>query len=575
MRKSTLSDSEEEDNEDDTDERTELITHHNSSPISEANSDSLPPITLIAAFKETGELSGAISLSLLIRFLDTFINMNIMGAIDSKNLAATALIASSSEVILIPLSLSLYPVASIAAEHVAKRNYDQIGPAMAGGACASILVIIPSLAFLLPIREILNELGQEKDLTNIVQSYFDAADFGLVPYFLLAGQIQLAFALEDTWSPNIVRLSNLALTNILGYMLTRTDLITSAMGAPGEGYAFSISQIFNLICFNLYLKFRPKFKEFELYTFRNWQLVKENFIEILKMGLPLGIEMGAELLGWWVDSLIIGAYVGKKALEAHTIVVQYSILAASPTFGAYEASSILVAGAVGSNRYADAFRLGNASIVFGAIFSFIPSIILTCIPREAASLFLSPDNPQEHEEIIQLTQTLFLINIPIQFLDAIRLISAGSLQGAVKDTTYAMITGILCLEVAGLSLGYTFAVPGNMGAPGVYLGKCAGLILSSIALSHRWLNKGSQLSGSNEPLPGSQTAPQIIQEHSGDAPEKSDVQESNAGLLFSFDSKFSSKHNAKAHSSIVDDHSYVMGDQKKRENKKCWSCVTM
>jgi MATE family multidrug resistance protein len=445
----------------------------------------LESLTYPAALRLSAKCSASIGGSNILSTLNTFVSMVIIARIDAKDLSASALIDAVQSFVTGPLTFGIYPISTI----MSQRAPGKIGSVLNAGLVTGALATVPTLILQLTAEEILNSTGQSAEYTKIVGNYFKAASFAALPYYLLKVENQVAFATLDEWSPIVAAMLNLIITNGLGYIFAKK----LDWGAAGVGYAFALSEATTFLGYTLYLKVSDRFKEHNLFSLANqsWVELRENLKEIFNLGGPLVVEIAAELLGWTVSTAIIGREMGGAELAAHEIAMRFVTLVLVPSASVGQACSIIIGEYFSQGRFEDVTKLVNACMLIGTVTSCAILGVLSAMPKVVASVFMSSDTETaaNYSAIISQLQTLFIINTVSQFFDSIRFVSAGALQGAYKDTTAAMITGIISLECFAVPLGYILGVNAGMRVSGIYTARAIGLFIASAYLFYRWNSK--------------------------------------------------------------------------------------
>lgn len=445
----------------------------------------LESLTYPAALRLSAQCSASIGVSNILSTFNTFASVAIIASIDSKNLSASALLDAVQSFVIETLAFGMYPISTI----MGQKAPEKIGSVLNAGLVAGALATVPTLIVQLTAEKILNATGQSREYTQIVGNYFKAASFAALPYYLLRVENQVAFATLEEWSPIVAAMSNLIITNGLGYLFAKK----LDWGAAGVGYAFALSETVTFLGYSLYLKASDRFKENNLFSLanQNWIELRENLKEIFNLGGPLVIGIAAELLGWAISTAIIGKEMGGTGLAAHEIATRFITLVLVPAAAVGQACSIMIGGYFFKGQFEDVNKLVNACMLIGIV---VPCAILgalSVMPKVVASAFISSNEETDanYSAIVSQLQTLFIINTVGQFFDSIRFVSAGALQGAYKDTTAAMVAGIISLECLAVPLGYVLGVNAGMGVSGIYTARTIGLSMASGYLFYRWRSK--------------------------------------------------------------------------------------
>ncbi len=446
-------------------------------------------MSMMEALKESTIFSVSVVISNTVGTCGSFANNVILANIDKDTLAASGLISTLQAFI---ISGSCSVLCSISSTVSRTKDYNKLDSILKKGFLASLILSIPSVVVVLNSDRILNNFGQEKRLIDIVQAYFNGYVWGIPALFLLASEQQFSLGTKNTFPVTVVTGVHAVLTATLGYVLVFGQLNFPALGAAGFGYASSLASWISLIGFSLYLQFSPKFQKFLITPFSLKNLWSEFnvLIDLFKVGAPMGIHIGSEVLAMPITSAMIGALFGTKALSSHQIATQYILLALTPSFSISQASSILVAEAIKKENFFNAKRLGNVCIALGVSLSALSLLIYAAIPKTLISPFIDIED-ENNLEIIDMAEKLLIVGGIGQMFDSLGTISEGALQGGFRDTSISMIYGILGTCILAIPLGYILGAQAGagLGILGVYWARDIGIALEGIVLSNRWYRK--------------------------------------------------------------------------------------
>ncbi len=90
--------------------------------------------------------------------------------------------------------------------------------------------------------------------------------------------------------------------------------------------------------------------------------------------------------------------------------------------------------------------------------------------------------------VLTLGTTLLFIAAVFQLFDGLQGVVTGTLRG-LGDTRTPMVTNLAAHWAIGLPIGYTLCFIAGWGAPGLWCGLSAGLIIASIVLTTVWARR--------------------------------------------------------------------------------------
>lgn len=199
---------------------------------------------------------------------------------------------------------------------------------------------------------------------------------------------------------------------------------------------------------------------------------------ILRLGLPVGLQMLAEIGVFSLVALVAGRF-GSGVLSAHQIALGLASFTFMAALGVSGATAVLVGHAVGQGR--SPRHAGLIGIALGAGVMSIGALVFGTLSEALASIF-SVDR-----EVIVLGGRLIMIASVFQLFDGVQAVAAGALRGAgdLQFPFYANVVGhwLVGFPIA-LFLGFTL----GWGARGLWWGLTAGLVTVSVVLLARFLS---------------------------------------------------------------------------------------
>ncbi len=173
------------------------------------------------------------------------------------------------------------------------------------------------------------------------------------------------------------------------------------------------------------------------YVIKAWRFNPEIFINLMKYGIPSGIQFFLEILAFTFFILIVGR-LGKDALAISNIVLSLNALAYMPMFGFSMGLSTLVGQAIGKKRPDMAVKFTTATTHIVTCYLLFLTILFIFFPEPLINLFL-PDYLQPEEKRNLLNSGIILLRFVTLYLffDSLAIIYTGTLKGA-GDTNFIM-----------------------------------------------------------------------------------------------------------------------------------------
>lgn len=417
-----------------------------------------------------------------IQVASSFLCMVMLAHLGPHALAASALIyATQMPIMVIGMSI-LFSLSILVGRAYGAKNYIQIGNFVQQGWTLGLMTSIPIMLIYWNIGRLLMFLGQAPDLAMMVQSFFHAYIFAVIPLQLLVCNQQLCYGVGRQKLVMCISLFSVPFLLITAYALIFGKLGLPACGIPGLGYAMSIQVWLSLVIMTTCFYCGKRFEKFDLFHYRvhkNW----DNLKQMLKIGWPISVQIAGEVLSLFASAAIVG-WLGATSLAAFQVSNQYVFLVMIPIFTLAQASGILVGQACGSKNYGEINKLGTTNVNISLCISLLVLFIFLTFPKKLASLYFDVNNPL-NAETLHLVVLSFAILAFTQIFDAIRNVLTGGLRGLL-DTKFPMYVGLISIWLVGLPLGYLFAFTLHWGVVGVAIGSAIGITIGALILMLRW-----------------------------------------------------------------------------------------
>lgn len=204
---------------------------------------------------------------------------------------------------------------------------------------------------------------------------------------------------------------------------------------------------------------------------------------VLSVGLPMGVGDFIDVASYTVFFAIIGR-LGAEVLAANNIALQFMSLSFTLGIAVAQASSSLVAQSLGAKDPKQAERVGYRATVLGMVLMGVVGLGYFIAPELLLGIF--SDDP----EVVAAGVAILRLVALYQIFDAAAIVLGGSLNGA-GDTTYTMLTRLVCACGLFLPLAYLFAFPLGGGVRGAWAGAMVYLVALALAYllrfrSGRW-----------------------------------------------------------------------------------------
>ncbi len=331
------------------------------------------------------------------------------------------------------------------------------------------------LAVLAALRGIL-AMDIDPGVAAELRRYGPALGFAMVPLLVYTALRRYLQAINRV-RPVMLALISANLVNVLGnWALIHGKLGMPALGVAGAAWstAISMSYMAAFLGLALYLEHRVEPSLLR----RPAPFAPHSMGTLVRVGLPAAVYVTLEVGAFGMATLMAG-HLEPAALAAH----QIAIVVASTTYmvplGLSSAAAVRVGHAVGRRDAAGADVAGWAAMAIAGGFMTVAAVVLFAMPRTIAGWF-TPDLA-----VREISVGLLYVAALFQLSDGVCVAAIGALRGA-GDTRTPMIWNLLGYWLLALPLAWLLAFRLDIGAFGIWIGLCAGMILISVVMVVTW-----------------------------------------------------------------------------------------
>jgi len=200
--------------------------------------------------------------------------------------------------------------------------------------------------------------------------------------------------------------------------------------------------------------------------------------KILRLGLPIGLHLGAEIGAFAIASVLAGR-LGKLPADSHTVAINLASFTFSIAVGVGAACAVRVGNAVGAGDHRLARRRGATGLGMGGLVMSSGAVAFLLWPAELARLLT------DDAGVIAAAVPLLRVAAVFQLSDGAQAIAAGALRGA-GDTDAAFVANLFGHYAVGLPVAIVCGFALDLGVVGLWWGLSAGLTATAIALVLRF-----------------------------------------------------------------------------------------
>jgi MATE family multidrug resistance protein len=346
-----------------------------------------------------------------------------------------------------------------------------------------LMGVVLGVAIMLACRDVsgvLRALGTDEAIVPFARDFLAAITLGAPSTCALAALIQHRQAIGDSRTPMVFGIAANVFNGVFAWSLIYGHFGLPALGVRGGGYATATAETLELAALAVMLV-RSERRARELagadetsrtLTFRGAAR------EVAQLGVPTGLQFGAEMLAFTTMTAILGA-IGKDAIASHQIALAVIRVSFLPGVAVAEAASVLVGQALGRRRLDDADLAVKNALKLAVTFMACCGVFFALGGGLVAEFF------SKDPAVVTIARRLLLVAAIFQVLDAVSIVLRGALRGA-KDVRVAAIIGIgaiwLCVPTGAYFLGKLC----GLGALGGWIGFVGETTIGSILYWLRW-----------------------------------------------------------------------------------------
>ena len=403
----------------------------------------------------------------------------VSGRYSSEELAGLVLAGAFTFPVYMLFQGIMFAITPIVAQLYGSKEFTKIGQKMRQIFWIAIVIAFSIFLIFLFLSKILLFFPLDKNILSISTEYLRAVSVGMFFYvmfrYLSSYSEGMTLALPVFFVVLFGAIINIPLDIIFAFGYFGIP----EMGSEGCGYATSMVSTIMFFSMLKIILSSKKYKKTELLKEFNGPSLRVSK-EILKLGVPIGIGIFAEMTMFSGAAIIIGQ-LGDKILSGHAVALNIASILFMLPLAIGLAGSTRVGNLLGEKRFLDAkysSYVGVSLCFIGALFNMIILLIF----RENFSSIYSKDI-----EVINIAISLLFYAAIFQIPDGIQMGSLGALRG-YKDTFAPMVFLVISYWIFAIPLGYfltNYGLTKPLGAEGMWISMIMGLILFSIIIFNR------------------------------------------------------------------------------------------
>ncbi|GAA4011262.1 MATE family efflux transporter [Sphingomonas swuensis] len=325
-------------------------------------------------------------------------------------------------------------------------------------------------------------LGQDPVLSEGAGRFARVLMWALLPALLVALFRTALTAFDRTLVALAVALGGVAVNAVLNWMLIFGYWGAPALGLTGSALASLITTLLMALAMGLVLHRSRTFRRMHLFG-RWWRFDRQRFVELAKVGVPIGIVWAFEVSVFSCAVFLMGL-IDTTSVAAHVIALQLASVSFMVPLGLAQAVTVRIGIAYGAGDRAWVGLAGKVALAVAMAFMSVAASIIWLFPGELAGLFLSEGRP-ENAAVLALAVKFLLIAAVFQLADGAQVVGAAMLRG-LQDTRVPMLYAAFGYWAVGLGSGVGLAFGAGWRGEGIWTGLALGLAVVSVLMLWRW-----------------------------------------------------------------------------------------
>ncbi|WP_346854108.1 MATE family efflux transporter [uncultured Draconibacterium sp.] len=337
-----------------------------------------------------------------------------------------------------------------------------------------LAMVMFGIYFLLPL------MGQTSEVLNLAGPYYLLLCASYIPFVLFFTFKQFFEGLGNTKMAMQITLTANVVNVLVNYVFIFGKFGFPELGLNGAGIGTLVSRLIMPVLFSFYVVRHSRYRRYFLMA--HFQpLLKQNVISILKIGLPIGLQLIVEVSAFGIGAVMMG-WLGETPLAAHQVALGLATFSYMIALGVSQANTIRVSHQMGIKDYTSMRRAAYASTHLVLVFMSFTALLFILARNFLPYLFTSDI------EVIKISAGLLIIAAIFQLFDGLQVSMLSTLRG-MADVTVPMFVAFIAYLLVGIPVSYVFAFVLNAGPQGIWYGYLVGLGTAGILFYFRfWKN---------------------------------------------------------------------------------------
>ena len=434
-------------------------------------------------FKTNLSLAWPVMLGMVGHTLVQFVDNIMVGQLGTTELAAISL---GNSFVFIAMSIGIgfsTAITPLIAEADAEQNAHALQKVLHEGLRLCVILGVVLFLGVYIAKPLLFQMAQEPDVVLLAFPYLNWVAVSLLPLVIFQAFKQFSDGMSLTrYSMYATVLANLV-NVIINYVLIFGIWIFPKWGVTGAAVGTLASRLTMLVFIIILLCRDPRTSEVIRQLVLK-QLHKKELNQLLQLGLPSSLQMFFEV-SFFTFAIWVCGFLSKDAQAANQIALNLSSMTFMVAMGLSVAATIRVGNQKGFKAFGELKRIALSVFLLTLLLDVVFAGFFVAFSEWLPWLYLDSTTGLDTFVVAELAGSLLFIAAFFQIFDGAQVVALGSLRG-LQDVLIPTWITFLAYGLIGVPIMLYLSMEANMGARGVWIGLCLGLVVSSLLLYLRF-----------------------------------------------------------------------------------------
>ena len=445
-------------------------------------------------FKTNLRLAWPVMLGMVGHTLVQFVDNIMVGQLGTTELAAISL---GNSFVFIAMSIGIgfsTAITPLIAEADAEQNQHALQKVLHEGLRLCIILGVVLFLGVYIAKPLLFQMGQEPEVVALAFPYLNWVAVSLLPLVIFQAFKQFSDGMSLTrYSMYATVLANVV-NVVINYFLIFGMWIFPKWGVTGAAVGTLASRVTMLI-FVVILLYRDPRTAAIMRQLVPKQLYKKELNQLLELGLPSSFQMFFEV-SFFTFAIWVCGFLSKDAQAANQIALNLSSMTFMVAMGLSVAATIRVGNQKGFKAFGELKRIALSVFLLTLLLDVVFAGFFVACNEWLPWLYLDSATGLDTFAVAELAGSLLFIAAFFQIFDGAQVVALGSLRG-LQDVRIPTWITFLAYVLIGVPVMLYLSIEADMGARGVWIGLCLGLVVSSLLLYLRFRYLSNKLIRAN------------------------------------------------------------------------------